>query len=383
MTQIAKKISKKDKENVVLSPIEILQSTLDNNPGDHFNNLKMDSQEVDYKISTGSITLDRELGGGLGSGVHRFIGVREGGKTSCSLTVAKNFLDHFKEKGYVFYYKGEGRLDQDLKVRMGFSDEDKRFQVIKSNIYEFVIDSMRSLVKNCRDTKSGDHFLFIIDSIDGLITREEMEKTAEQAAQVGSSARMLSLMLKKISAAFSEYGHMGIFISQERSNITINPYAPKDQKQGNSSGGNAIQHYANMVLNFKQRNKDDLIFEGDDDKGEIIGHYCKVVLLKTTNDNTLAEVRYPIKRRKGVWKELEVADFCLEWGVFKKEKSSYIFNIEELNKSDEFAELFALYKDKIPESLVGEKKFKSFFTDSENAEVVNYLYNLFRKTLVD
>lgn len=374
---------KKEQAPKGLTPAEILKSVLKENPDDHFNDLDLDPKETNYKVTTGSILLDRELGGGLGCGIHRFIGVREGGKTSCALTVAKNFLDYFGEKAMIIYYKGEGRLDPDLRKRMGIREDDQRFQVIKSNIYELVIDSMRALVRDTRDNPNnkGYHYLFIIDSIDGLITKEEMEKTAEQAAQVGSSARMLSQMLKKISSSLAEYGHMGIFISQERSTVTINPYAPKDQKQGNSSGGNAIQHYANMVLNFKQRNKDDLIFEGDDDKGEIIGHYCKVVLLKTTNDNTLTEIKYPIRRRKGIWKELEVANFCLEWGVFKKEKTSYIFNDSILSNVDN---LDALNKhlEKLSKPIVGAKKYNDFFLDEQNKEIVDCLYDFFRKMLI-
>ena len=59
----------------------------------HYN----DHEETHYKISSGSINLDLALGGGLPSGAHRFTGVNEGGKTSCALTIAKNFQDHFAQ----------------------------------------------------------------------------------------------------------------------------------------------------------------------------------------------------------------------------------------------------------------------------------------------
>ena len=42
---------------------------------------------IEYKVSSGSLNVDFELGGGLGPGLHRFIGMNEGGKTSEALEV--------------------------------------------------------------------------------------------------------------------------------------------------------------------------------------------------------------------------------------------------------------------------------------------------------
>ena len=70
-----------------------------NNKSFHYN----DHEELDYKIPTGSLNLDLALGGGFPAGVHRFTGVNEGGKTSCALSVAKNFQDHFGKKGMIVY----------------------------------------------------------------------------------------------------------------------------------------------------------------------------------------------------------------------------------------------------------------------------------------
>ena len=65
-----------------------LKSFLSENKEHHYNF----EDEIDYKVSSGSLKMDFELGGGLGPGLHRFIGINEGGKTSESLEVMKNFL---------------------------------------------------------------------------------------------------------------------------------------------------------------------------------------------------------------------------------------------------------------------------------------------------
>ncbi len=75
-----------------------LKSFLKNNKEYHYNF----EEEIDYKVSSGSLRMDFELGGGFGPGLHRFVGMNEGGKTSESLEVMKNFLNtQEKSKGFL------------------------------------------------------------------------------------------------------------------------------------------------------------------------------------------------------------------------------------------------------------------------------------------
>ena len=67
---------------------EALKSFLKQNEDHHYNF----EEEIDYKISSGSLKVDFELDGGFGPGLHRFTGMNEGGKSSEALEVMKNFL---------------------------------------------------------------------------------------------------------------------------------------------------------------------------------------------------------------------------------------------------------------------------------------------------
>ena len=95
---------------------------------------------------------DLQLGGGFGPGLHRFVGMNEGGKTSESLEVMKNFCNSLPNaKG--FYIKAEGRLSPEMRERSGVrfvfsADEwvDGTCFVFESNIYETVVEVMRELV---------------------------------------------------------------------------------------------------------------------------------------------------------------------------------------------------------------------------------------------
>ena len=76
------------------SPVDQIQAYLEQHKGDHYN---FEEERV-YTVSSGSVLLDIEMGGGIKPGVVRASGVTEGGKTSCGLAFARNFqkMDHKK-----------------------------------------------------------------------------------------------------------------------------------------------------------------------------------------------------------------------------------------------------------------------------------------------
>ena len=78
-------MKKKKSEN--RSPLDQIQAYLNEHKGEHYNF----EEERPYTVSSGSLLLDIEMGGGIKPGVVRASGVTEGGKTSCGLSVARNF----------------------------------------------------------------------------------------------------------------------------------------------------------------------------------------------------------------------------------------------------------------------------------------------------
>ena len=85
---------KKKTESSGQSNSEKLQSFLKQRESEHYNF----SEEIYYRISTGSLLLDIHTGGGLMPGLHRFVGMNEGGKTSEAFEVMKNFLNDIPVK---------------------------------------------------------------------------------------------------------------------------------------------------------------------------------------------------------------------------------------------------------------------------------------------
>lgn len=342
----------------------------------HYNNY----EDTDYKIPTGSLNLDLALDGGFPSGAHRFTGVNEGGKTSCALAVAKNFQQHFKGKGMVVYIKSEGRLSPEIIARSGIDTSENAFFKFDCNVFEKVFELIRMLVKQNPEDKK---YMFIIDSVDALCRINDFDKPFEESEQVAGGALVTSVFLKKMVLPISKLGHMLILTSQVRVEVSSNPYASRGGPKAKQAGGNAIKHYANYICEFEDRYNSDIIFPNPnaskiEDKGNPIGHFCKIRFRKSVNEKTGAQVRYPIKygRTNGnsVWLEKEIIELMKLWGYFDQ-KGAWISVDENLLKdlkSNSF---------EFPEKVQGENKLLELLEN--NLKLTNYLYNYILKQISD
>jgi RecA/RadA recombinase len=357
---------------------EVLSSFLKQNAEDHYNF----EETVDYKVSSGSLQLDLQLGGGFGPGLHRFVGINEGGKTSEALEVMKNFLLSVpNSKG--FYIKAEGRLSPEMQKRSGvkfvFSAEDwvaGTCFVFESNIYETVVDAMRQLVsKNEEKTK----FCFLLDAVDGLIAKNDMDKSFEESSKVAGGAVIAATFMKKLSIALAKRGHMAIFISQVRADIKLDPYSKAPIRQTSATGGNALLHFANWILEFEPRFKGDLILKNPSDKtidlekNPPVGHWAKVTVKKSPNEKTNLTIPYPIRYGrsggKSIWIEKEIVDLLLAWELINKSGAWF-------SPSEDFVQLLAENGLSIEAKMHGEASL--FDVVEKNEDLLKFLINYFR-----
>ena len=359
-------MKKKKSEN--RSPLDQIQAYLNEHKGEHYNF----EEERPYTVSSGSLLLDIEMGGGIKPGVVRASGVTEGGKTSCGLSFARNFQK--MDNSMVIYIKAEGRLSNDLIERMGIDVSEERWFVFKCNVYETVINFMRQLVK---DNPTDIRYMFIIDSMDALVPRGDLEKGSEEALKVGGGALLSSDFLRRLALGLATKGHICYMVSQVRSTIKINPYEKSDPQVTNASGGNAMLHYSDWILEFQPRYVKDMITTQPNGKGDHLGHYCKVMFRKTPNEKTGIAVRYPIRygRTDGkcIWVEYEVVDMLLAWEMATA-KGAWV------TISDEIVEEV---KEKIwiefKKQHQGMDNLRKYF--EENKEIGKYLFYKFRDAL--
>ncbi len=374
-------MAKKKEDSEVLSSKDILSSFLKNNKEDHYNF----EQDNDYKVSSGSLQLDIQLGGGFGPGLHRFCGINEGGKTSAALEVMKNFLRTVPNaKG--FYIKAEGRLSNEMKERSGVkfttSAEDWDYGtcfVFESNIYETVVDAMRNLVANNDESVK---YYFLLDAVDGLITKGDLDKTFEDSNKVAGGAVIAANFMKRMSIALAKRGHMAVFVSQVRADIKLDPYTKAPIRQTSATGGNALLHFANWILEFEPRFNGDLILQDtnnkkiDLEKNPVIGHWAKVTVKKSPNEKTNLQIPYPIRygRKNGtsIWVEKELVDLLYAW-EFMNKSGAWV------KPSEDFLELIKELNIETPESFQGEKAVFKFIEDNPN--LIKFLTNYFKNSI--
>jgi RecA/RadA recombinase len=365
----------------ILTASEQLSSFLKTHKEDHYNY----EEAIEYKVSTGSLTLDIETGGGLGPGLHRFCGINEGGKTSEALEVTRHFLKMPNSRAV--YFKCEGRLTPEMRERCGVdfvhtadpeSWKDGTCFIYESNIYESVFDMMKMLIQF---NEEGKRYIFILDSVDGLQTKGDSEKALEDATKVAGGATLSSVFMKKVATALTKRGHMAIFISQVRADIQLDPYSKAPIRQTSATGGNALLHFANWILEFEARFKKDYILEDDKKapdrvKNKILGQWSKLTVKKSPNEKTNVVITYPIKRGRtggtSIWKELEVVDILIRY-EFVSKAGAWI------KVSSDVVEELAKEKIEIPEKFQGKNGLFKYLED--NQEATNYFYNKFKEVL--
>jgi RecA/RadA recombinase len=365
-----------------IEPENILGNFLKANKDDHFNF----EDTVEYKVSSGSLQLDYHLAGGFGPGLHRFTGVNEGGKTSESLQVMKNFLTSL-DKSRGVYIKAEGRLGPEVKERSGinfvFSPEewvDGTCFVFESNVYEAAMTLIRQLITN-NDEKIK--YCFILDSVDGLIKKDDLAKGFEESSKVAGGAVIASDFCKKTSTALGKRGHMAIFISQVRADIKLDPYSKAPVRQTTATGGNALLHFANNIMEFEPRFKGDLILKNptvktiDSKKNPIIGHQAKVTIKKSAHENTNMTISYPIKYGRingtSIWVEKEVVDLLYAW-EFMQKKGAWI------KPTEDFLDLLKENKFDFPEKIQGDNNLFKIIEDDK--DLCEFLINYFKEQIV-
>ena len=229
-------------------------------------------------IHSGCTLLDCVLGGGWAEGrVANVLGDPSTGKTLVSIEGMVNFIFKYA-KGQPYYAEAEGAFDKLYaaalgapieKIRFPFDDLDSERPTVEhvETLLNTVIDECFDRTnKNawdtaeCKHTKITAHVcvrckkkepqphpgILIIDSLDGLTCKAELDRKFGEGTYGTEKARLLSELFRRNALAMSNAKVTLFVISQTRDNI--------GSMFGGSttSGGRAIGFYSSQTLQLRQ-----------------------------------------------------------------------------------------------------------------------------------
>jgi recombination protein RecA len=231
--------------------------------GLYFSSPKTDIQFV----SSGCTTLDLALGGGFARGrIANIVGDSSTGKTLLAIEASANFVLS-EPKAIVRYREAESAFDQAYAAALGFPLDKVDF----GEPIETIEDMFEDLQKVVEGAKGPE--LYIVDSLDALSDRAEMERDIDQGNYGAEKAKKLSQLFRRSVRGLAEKDVTVIIISQVRDNITAMPFAKKHTR----SGGKALNFYASQVCWLTQIKKLDRTISN---VKRIIGVQVKAVIEK-------------------------------------------------------------------------------------------------------
>ena len=206
------------------------------------------------RIPSGSFALDRAMGGGFAQGhAHMLWADKGAGKTTVAYRAEASFQYHYPER-VVLHIAIEPFDPENAKAN---GVDLSRVIVIYPDYGEEALDMVEVLLT------TGKVSLFVVDSVDVLISKAEAEGSMEDK-QRGDQARLINKMLRKMMKYMRpkvdkesglvkyENGLTVIYISQMRINQNAGIFADP----ASIGGGKGYRHAQSIILKFTEISKE-------------------------------------------------------------------------------------------------------------------------------
>ncbi|MEB3248282.1 MAG: recombinase RecA [Merismopediaceae bacterium] len=187
-------------------------------------------------ISSGALTLDLALGGGLPKGrIIEIYGPESSGKTTLALHAIAEVQ---KAGGVAAFVDAEHALDPTYSAALGVDIQN--LLVAQPDTGESALEIVDQLVR------SAAVDIIVVDSVAALVPRAEIEGEMGDT-QVGLQARLMSKALRKIAGNIGRSGCFVVFLNQLRQKIGVTYGSPEV-----TTGGTALKFYASVRLDIRR-----------------------------------------------------------------------------------------------------------------------------------
>lgn len=182
-------------------------------------------------FSTGALTVDLALGGGLPHGrIIEIFGPEQSGKTTLALHAIASIQ---KKGGHCAFIDAECALDLEYAVVLGVDTD-------KWDLYNPASAEQGTDIA-VEAAEKGVYDLIVIDSVAALVPEAELENEMGKMT-MGLLARLMSKFMRKITSLLARTNTTLLLINQLRANI--GGYGPPEV----TPGGNAIKYAATVRL---------------------------------------------------------------------------------------------------------------------------------------
>lgn len=189
-------------------------------------------------ISSGSTLLNLALGGGWAERrIANVVGDKSTGKTLLCIEATANFAIKYP-KGRIRYREAESAFDKGYAGALGMPIDRIDFG---SKRIETVEDLFEDLTKICEKAKQKE--LVVVDSLDALSDRSEMEREIDEGSYGANKAKKMSELFRRLTQTMADADVTLIIVSQVRDKIGA-MFGAKYTR----TGGRALDFYASQVL---------------------------------------------------------------------------------------------------------------------------------------
>ncbi|MBW3568714.1 recombinase RecA [Candidatus Parcubacteria bacterium] len=268
-------------------------------------------------VSTGSLSLDIALGGGIPKGrIIEVYGPESSGKTTLTLHAIAEIQ---KNGGTAAFVDAEHALDPAYAKRVGVDVEN--LLISQPDNGEQALEIAETLVR------SSAVDLVVIDSVAALVPRAEIEGDMGDS-HMGLQARLMSQALRKLTGVINRSNTTVIFINQIRMKIGVMFGNPET-----TTGGNALKFYSSVRMDIRRISQ---IKQGE----EIVGNRTRVKVVKNKVAAPFRQAEFDIMYNKGISKSGDVLDLAADKELVEKSGAWFAYKGEKIAQGREAAKKY-------------------------------------------
>lgn len=268
-------------------------------------------------VSSGAISLDLALGGGIPRGrIVEVYGPESSGKTTLTLhTIA----EVQRNGGTAAFIDAEHALDPSYAKRIGVDIEN--LLLSQPDNGEQALEITETLVR------SNAVDLIVVDSVAALVPRAEIEGDMGDSLP-GLQARLMSQALRKLTGVINRSKVTVIFINQIRMKIGVMFGNPET-----TTGGNALKFYASVRMDIRRI--------GQIKAGEsVIGNRTRVKVVKNKIAPPFREAEFDIMYNEGISRSGDIVDLAAARNIIEKSGAWYAYNDAKIGQGREAAKSY-------------------------------------------